>query len=58
MHVEQHGKTVFITNPAGWDMTEGELLLSLPEAKALRDALVTDNVAPTTQGVEHNDEDG
>jgi hypothetical protein len=58
MHVEQHGKTLFITNPAGWDMTEGELLLSLPEAKALRDALDANNVVPTTQGVNHNDEDG
>jgi hypothetical protein len=39
-------------------MTEGELLLSLPEAKALRDALATDEVVPETQGVEDNDEDG
>ena len=58
MHVEQHGSTLFITNPAGWDMTEGELLLSLPEAKALRNALDANNVVKETQEVEDNGEDG
>lgn len=58
MHVEQHGSTLFITNPNGWDMTEGELLLSLPEAKALRNALDANNVVKETQGVEDNGEDG
>lgn len=58
MHVTQFGSTLFITNPNGWDMTEGELLLSLPEAKALRDALDTNNVVKEIEGVEDNGEDG
>lgn len=58
MHVEQYGKTLFITNPHGWDMTEGELLLSLPEAKALRDALDSSNVVKQNQGVDDSGEDG
>lgn len=58
MHVDQFGNTLFITNPQGWDMTEGELVLSLPEAKALRDALDSKNVVKQEQGVEDNGEDG
>lgn len=58
MHVEQHGKTLFISNPNGWDMTEGELLLSLREAKALRTALDNTNVFTEPEGGEDNGEDG
>lgn len=58
MHVNQFGNTLFITNPMGWDMTEGELVLSLPEAKALRQALDSQNVVKEIQGVEDNGEDG
>lgn len=58
MHVEQHGKTLFISNANGWDMSEGELLLSLQEAKALRTALDSQNVYKETQGGEDNGEDG
>jgi len=58
MHVEQHGKTIFITNPNGWDMTEGELLLSLSEAKALRDALDPTITPRETERELDNGEDG
>jgi hypothetical protein len=58
MHVTQFGSSLFVSNSNGWDMTEGELILSLPEAKALRDALDSKNVVQETQGVEDNGEDG
>jgi hypothetical protein len=58
MHVEQHGKTLFVSNPMGWDMTEGELVLSLREAKDLREALDGQNVVKNNEGVEDNGEDG
>jgi hypothetical protein len=58
MHVTQFGSTLFITNPNGWDMKEGELLLSLPEAKALRDALDPTMTPRETEGVVDNGEDG
>jgi hypothetical protein len=39
-------------------MTEGELLLSLPEAKALRDALDPTMTPREKEGVLDNGEDG
>ena len=58
MHVTQFGHSLFVSNSNGWDMTEGELILSLREAKALRDALDAKNLVQETQGVEDNGEDG
>jgi hypothetical protein len=58
MHVKQFGSTLFVSNPNGWDMTEGELLLSLLEAKALRDALDPTMTPRETEGELDNGEDG
>lgn len=58
MHVKQFGSTLFVTNPNGWDMSEGELTLSLREARTLREALDPALTERETEGVEHNGEDG
>jgi hypothetical protein len=58
MHVEQFGNSLFISNPRGWDMTEGTLHLSLVEAKALRDAIDPQLTKWQTEGAVDNGEDG
>jgi len=58
MHVQQVGSTLFITNRNGWDMTEGELMLSLTEARALRDALDPKVTQRETERELDNGEDG
>jgi hypothetical protein len=58
MHVEQFGSTLFVSNPNGWDMDGGTLLLSLAESKKLRDALDAVTVVKESEGGEDNGEDG
>lgn len=58
MNVDQFGNTLFISNPNGWDLHSGELVLSLAESKALRLALDSLNVIKENEGVEDNGEDG
>ena len=58
MHVEQYGSSLFISNPRGWDMNEGELHLSLAEARALRDALDPEITVRDKEGAVDNGEDG
>jgi|Wag4MinimDraft_19_1082662.scaffolds.fasta_scaffold02566_10 hypothetical protein len=58
MHVEQFGSTLFVSNPHGWDMDGGTLLLSLAESKKLRDALDAVTVVKQSEGGEDNGEDG
>lgn len=58
MHVEQFGSTLFVSNPNGWDMDGGTLLLSLAESKKLRDALDAVTVVKQSEGGEDNGEDG
>ena len=58
MHVEQFGSTLFVSNPNGWDMDGGTLLLSLTESKKLRDALDAVTVVKQSEGGEDNGEDG
>lgn len=40
MIVEQSGKIVYVTAPSGFDMDEGRLILSLREARMLREELI------------------
>ena len=58
MHVEQFGSTLFVSNPNGWDMDGGTLLLSLAESNKLRDALDAVTVVKESEGGEDNGEDG
>jgi hypothetical protein len=58
MHVEQFGSHLFVTNPNGWDMDGGTLVLSLSESKKLRDALEMTTLVNESEGGEDNGEDG
>ncbi len=58
MHVEQFGSTLFVSNPNGWDMDGGTLVLSLSEAKRLRGALDAVTVVKESEGGDDNGEDG
>lgn len=40
MYVEQSGKIVYVIAPSGFDMDEGRLILSLREARMLREELI------------------
>jgi hypothetical protein len=40
MLAEQSGSIVYVMNSNGWDMDGGRLILSLREARQLRDVLV------------------
>lgn len=40
MIVEQSGKIVYVTAPSGFDMDEGRLILSLYQARTLREELI------------------
>lgn len=56
MVVEQSGKIVYVTAPYGFDMDEGRLILSLREARILREELIALSYNSEPEG--ENDEDG
>jgi hypothetical protein len=56
MYAEQSGKLVYVVNPSGFDMDEGRLILSLREARILREELIALSYNSEPEG-EH-DEDG
>lgn len=56
MHVKQDGSLIWVFTPLGFDMDNGKIILSLREARELRDALVGLNYVIEPEGA--NDEDG
>ena len=58
MYAEQFGSTLFVSNPNGWDMDGGTLVLSLSESKRLREALDAVTVVKQSEAGEDNGEDG
>ena len=56
MNVRQDGSLIWVSNPLGFDMDNGKIILSLREARELRDALVGLNYVIEPEGV--SDEDG
>ena len=56
MYVEHVGNVVYVTAPLGFDMDDGRIVLSLRQARDLRDSLVGLNYVVEPEG--GNDEDG
>lgn len=56
MYVSQDGSVIYVTSPLGFDMDDGRIVLSIREARELRDALVGLNYILEPEG--GNDEDG
>jgi hypothetical protein len=56
MYAKQDGSVIYVTAPLGFDMDDGRVVLSLRQAKELRDALVGLNYVVEPEG--GNDEDG
>jgi hypothetical protein len=54
--VEQSGKIVYVISRNGFDMDEGRLILSLREARILREELICLSYATELEG--ETDEDG
>ena len=55
MYVEIEGNAVFLSQPLGWDMDDGRIVLSLRDVKDLREVL--SHPAFHNEGVD-NGEDG
>jgi hypothetical protein len=56
MRAEQSGRIVYVTSPVGVDLDQGRIVLSLREARQLRDALIALSYSIDPEG--GNDEDG
>lgn len=58
MRVDSTGSQVYITATDGWDMDEGRLVMSLKQARELRNALENMRLTFGTEGVGEDGEDG
>jgi hypothetical protein len=56
MYAKQDGSLIWLSAPLGFDMDNGKIVLSLRQARELRDALVGLNYVIEPEG--GNDEDG
>ncbi len=56
MHAYQDGNVIYVTAPFGFDMDDGRVVLSIRQARELREALVGLNFVIEPEGA--NDEDG